>query len=392
MANLLQWFVSASAALSKGSGMTKILQKDFARLFFSDDGDTVGLIESVYEKKNSNILFTPKDETSYWHKYTFRDAVRIDEDPEKAAEKLLEALHPASYERFGKELRASFYEKRSEHERPDFRKSRFETLLDALSSDVPMSDRSTAVIMCRLYAEAVFFLQEGAFRPDNGGIVAELMEKGGASVPAASSGKNNVYMKDRRSLEKEYLIGELMEGASNVWMYNMTITGLVWGREKKGVIDHKRGIFERCLDGGTRFTVIIPEPGSIGEEDSAESKLCQTYPGNLSSLEVMKKTRDQLINDIDERSREGEASPISLYFTSYAVPYSMMLVKFDDQPERDHVKIDLHTPYLPQDLDRRSFYIFRKDDPLNFKFFEDNYAVIRLNSIPYTRWKRKHER
>lgn len=392
MANLLQWFVSASASLAKGSGMTRMIQKDFARLFFSDDEDTAGLIESVYEKKNSNILFTPKDETSYWYKYTFRDAARIDENPEEAIGRMLDALHPFSFERFRKELRASLYEKRDEHERPDFRKSRFETLLDALSSDAPMSDRNTAAIMCRLYAEAVFFLHDGAFRPDNGAIVAQLLEKGVAPATGASNGKNNIYMKDRRSLEKEYLIGELMEGASNVWMYNMTITGLVWGREKKGVIDHKRGIFERCLDGGTRFTVIIPEPGSIGEEDSAESKLCQTYPGNLSSLEVMKKTRDQLINDIDERSREGEASPISLYFTSYAVPYSMMLVKFDDQPERDHVKIDLHTPYLPQDLDRRSFYIFRKDDPLNFKFFEDNYAVIRLNSIPYTRWKRKHER
>ena len=63
-----------------------------------------------------------------------------------------------------------------------------------------------------------------------------------------------------------------------------------------------------------------------------------------------------------------------------------MIVTYDNEPERDHIKVDLLSPYLADDLERRSFFISRVEDPDNYAFFLNNYLAVLRKTVSYERF------
>ena len=68
----------------------------------------------------------------------------------------------------------------------------------------------------------------------------------------------------------------------------------------------------------------------------------------------------------------------SYYVTDISLPYAIFEVTYKDEAERyTHVKVDLYSPQIDRNDDRRSMIIFKEADPNNFNFFSINYNNIK---------------
>lgn len=67
--------------------------------------------------------------------------------------------------------------------------------------------------------------------------------------------------------------------------------------------------------------------------------------------------------------------------TDIALPYAIMqVIHKPDFSYKDYIKVDLYSPYLDNDNNRRSFIVWAAQDNENYTFFEDSYRKIRKYS------------
>lgn len=394
--SMVEWLISAVGARSPRTN------QDLAKHFFVHDPE--GVFSNAYEARNSSkVLFTKKKtNASGWKKATLPSALAIEGDPAPVAAALTASYGGSDlFEKLRLELRRDFYEKRPESAEPAFAESRLRVWLDLLSMPGREAQES-AEALAMLFAEVVLSMEEGMLRPGGDALLAGILQKGrggehGAPVPAEAHPRN-IRMLGRRVLEKEKenLIADRLRGAVKVQMLNITAIGLIDGHEDITKVDYKRNIFETCLESGTKFEVVLPRAGSVGETDAGTFKLRQGYKadehGNMKDgMTMIARTRKKLIEDLrvmkKRQAADDPVPPISLYFTDCAIPYALMIVTFGaDEYEvhpLDHVKVDLLSPYLSDDLTRRSFFVSRTEDPDNYNFFVDNFRAILQNSMPY---------
>ncbi len=388
---MLEWYISAVGMRSPKSNQT------FAAHFYVVNPDDA--FGSAYGARNNGKgLFTKKTtNASGWKRATLPSALVIEEDAMPVAQTLAETYQGSDlFETLCCTLRRDFYEKRPEAREPAFVESRLRALLDRISLP-DQSGLEIAHTMALLFAEIVLSMEAGMLRPGGDALFAKWMAEGGAEeAPAAENRAKNIRMLGRRRLEKESLIADRLKDAVKVQMLNITAIGLIDGHEDIARVDYKRGIFETCLANGTKFEVILPRAGSIGETDAGTYKLRQGYKtdenGKIKDgMTMIARTREKLIQDLHamkkKQAPDDPVAPISLYFTDCAIPYALMIVTFNDDEEephaRDHIKVDLLSPYLSDDLTRRSFYISRTEDPDNYNFFVDNYRAVKQNAMPY---------
>lgn len=69
--------------------------------------------------------------------------------------------------------------------------------------------------------------------------------------------------------------------------------------------------------------------------------------------------------------------------TTVSLPYAIFQVKYEDET-KNHIKIDLYSPYISSESKRRTFYIFSQIDPENYKFFEENFDNVYKNAMAST--------
>ena len=103
-----------------------------------------------------------------------------------------------------------------------------------------------------------------------------------------------------------------------------------------------------------------------------------------SALATMYKN---LSTDTIYRKRATEV-PIHfwLYTLRTSMPFGIFNVEFMDEAKKyNHVKVDIYSAALDNEDDRRSFVIWQKDDPKNYKFFVDNFNDIKQNRTLCTR-------
>ena len=68
------------------------------------------------------------------------------------------------------------------------------------------------------------------------------------------------------------------------------------------------------------------------------------------------------------------------------MPFGIFNVEFMDEAKKyNHVKVDIYSAALDNEDDRRSFVIWQKDDPKNYKFFVDNFNDTKQNGTLCTR-------
>lgn len=134
--------------------------------------------------------------------------------------------------------------------------------------------------------------------------------------------------------------------------------------------------------------VILTEPTQYNLAD-LQSKIANYNAGSAegalySALATMYKN---LSTDTIYRKRATEV-PIHfwLYTLRTSMPFGIFNVEFMDEAKKyNHVKVDIYSAALDNEDDRRSFVIWQKDDPKNYKFFVDNFNDTKQNGTLCTR-------
>lgn len=133
-------------------------------------------------------------------------------------------------------------------------------------------------------------------------------------------------------------------------------------------------------NGGTRFDVVLTEPNGYNLKD-INTKIANHTQGSAkgqlySSLDTLyKELKNNTI--FSQLSKKGQ---FNLYLMKISIPYAMLNVVFSrGYEEFNHVKVDLYSPMISNENDRRSFIIWQKNDWDNYKFFIDNFDLIKTN-------------
>ena len=135
--------------------------------------------------------------------------------------------------------------------------------------------------------------------------------------------------------------------------------------------------------------VILAEPTQYNLKD-LQYKIANYNAGSAegalySALATMYKN---LTTDTIYRKR---ATDIPIHFWLYtfktSLPFGIFNVEFMGEAQKySHVKVDIYSAALHNEDERRSFVIWEKDDPENYKFFVDNFNDIRQNKSLCTRY------
>lgn len=138
---------------------------------------------------------------------------------------------------------------------------------------------------------------------------------------------------------------------------------------------------ERIIEEGqVVFDMILTEPNQYNLKDVNTKIACRTMGSSkgqiYSSLDTLyKKLKDDTI--FSQLSGKGQ---FAFYLMKISMPYAIFNVEFSQHYEKfNHVKVDLYSPMISNENDRRSFIIWQKDDPDNYKFFIDNFDSIKAN-------------
>ena len=135
--------------------------------------------------------------------------------------------------------------------------------------------------------------------------------------------------------------------------------------------------------------IILTEPTQYNLKD-LQYKIANYNAGSAkgalySALATMYKN---LTTDTIYRKRAADI-PIRLWLYTFktSMPFGIFNVEFIGEAQKyNHVKVDIYSAALHNEDERRSFVIWQKEDPTNYKFFVDNFNAIRQNSALCTRY------
>ena len=147
-------------------------------------------------------------------------------------------------------------------------------------------------------------------------------------------------------------------------------------------------------DSKVNFDLILTEPNSCNLKD-VRSKIANSYANKpegviFTALEKLYKELNKatLYQQLQSENR------FHLYLMKTSMPYAIFNVEFSDEYSSfNHVKIDLYSASISDEDRRRSFVVWKKDDPENYEFFVDNFDSIKINkqlSVPVDKEKLKN--
>ena len=374
---LPNWFVST---LLPYTNKTK---KELLHILFGSlTGQNLENIDYIISNNNENTLLsnlakggTRKGRESNWKSYTIPAIVEWERDPLSLESLLIQELEHSFWQKFCSDFPSKFnYYITKKNDDSTYLGSRAQTWISAIKHlKAGEAELYGPIILSNLWIEFCRCADGGGFRQDDGEFFYEyiqLLQKRGQL-------KNNVYFSSRKTIETQSSLRERLKGAKRVKLLNFAGTTLLYEKAISSDVHHKSVREEYDSMNNTQFQIILPKKGSLSEQDAVKYKMREPYD-LTDSQAVVNIMRNRLIEDADTSNGRIQAR-----FTECALPYALMIVTYEDK-SRDHVKVDLYSPYLEWDSDIRSFIIYREKDPENFSFFESNFNAIWAEGDPTT--------
>ncbi|MBR6519192.1 MAG: hypothetical protein IKT63_05925 [Oscillospiraceae bacterium] len=73
--------------------------------------------------------------------------------------------------------------------------------------------------------------------------------------------------------------------------------------------------------------------------------------------------------------------------TDVAMPYGIFQVIYEDE-SKDHIKLDLYSPYISREKERRSIFIYKDKNPEDYNYFSKDFDNMFMNAISPTEEKK----
>ncbi len=148
--------------------------------------------------------------------------------------------------------------------------------------------------------------------------------------------------------------------------------------------DFSDTIDKLVVDENIRLTIVITAPMSMAAEEALTSqKIVNLNTDTHNRNQVFFQSFSGIQNRIDVGGsfyHSYQSGRFNYRITQIALPYGLFQVKYND-PSKDHIKIDLYSPYISRESKRRSIFIYKATDPENYRFFEENFDNIFKNSL-----------
>ena len=199
---------------------------------------------------------------------------------------------------------------------------------------------------------------------------------------------SDIKMHSKSYVDNHPSLEERWKFAREVVLVNYAATSFLSSNliASESVYSHKiQELFERKLREGTNFKFLLTTPGSYADYDAAKYKMCVTANSDVKpqdAITIAAKT----IKEKAKKYKAGKGN-IEYKFTDIALPYGAMLVINDEYHSfMDHIRIDIYSPLLQNDRNRRSFmiYVSNKD---NYDFFFDNISKMWIEAHEITSYK-----
>ncbi len=142
---------------------------------------------------------------------------------------------------------------------------------------------------------------------------------------------------------------------------------------------------DNALTLGAALEMIITDPNSYAAKDAAVKMF---NPYMINQVDTIKISYDKIRTMMSKDSLYKTAynsmpRRFQAYTTDIVMPYSIMQIVYKpESASKNHIKVDLYSPNLDQDSDRRTFLIYETEDSENYQFFESSYFKIRKTAKP----------
>lgn len=197
----------------------------------------------------------------------------------------------------------------------------------------------------------------------------------------------NVRLEFKRDTESltDYPFYERMYDVKKVMLMNFAATSFLVGSSVARVYNSGRyftkGFQSRLLSGDVQIEAVLTNPYSAAAIDA---ELYKMYPSGMSvdRSEIIIRNLNKFY---DLKKVDTLGTQMNVYLTDIALPYGMMITEHEN-PENNHMKIDLYAPLPGEDKYRPSFYLMENNPETKelYSFFKFNFfRIAQENSYMY---------
>lgn len=136
----------------------------------------------------------------------------------------------------------------------------------------------------------------------------------------------------------------------------------------------------RVLDReNVKFTIILTNPESEAAREAIRSRKVINNKYNDTNREmIFADACDALkkaLSDGGDLHNAYKGNRINCRLTDIALPYGLFQVIYNDA-SKNHIKVDLYSPEIPDEGERRTFYIYESKNKEDYNFFDTNIKNI----------------
>lgn len=208
----------------------------------------------------------------------------------------------------------------------------------------------------------------------------------GSNIWANRHGLENTpptFISSKKIVESKLPLEIREHGAKAIRLVNYAGTSfLAGGYVAVQYPDEWKEWFERTLKGGTAIDIIITKQRSFAARDAAMYKMYPTKGQKIEPQKIIKKNYialKQTKKKIDCLKKKNPNIHLNAYETKIALPYALLETIFKDE-NKNHIKVDLYSPYTNNDDNRPSFMVYKSENPELYAHFENVINAVICNS------------
>ena len=198
----------------------------------------------------------------------------------------------------------------------------------------------------------------------------------------------NVHMAFKRDMEdpQEFPFYERMYDVKKVMLMNFAASSFLAGSSIAKTYQSSKyftkGFQSRLLSGDVQIEAVLTNPYSAAALDA---ELYKMYPNDVSAdkSEIIMRN----LNKFYSFKTEAPDSRMRVHLTNIMLPYGLMITEHEN-PENNHMKVDLYAPLPGDDRYRPSFYLVDTDPDTKelYSFFKNNFfRILQEHSFLYDR-------
>ena len=188
----------------------------------------------------------------------------------------------------------------------------------------------------------------------------------------------NVYIGFKRDMEnpKDFPFYERMYDVKKVMLMNFAASSFLAGSSVARVYNSgkyfTKGFQSRLLSGNVQIEAVLTDPYSAAAIDA---ELYKMYPNDMSvdKSEIIIRN----LNKFYDLNMKTSGTRMKVYLTGIAMPYGLMITEHEN-PDNNHMKVDLYSPLPGEDKYRPSFYLMENNPETKelYSFFKNNFYRI----------------